>query len=337
MLAVCTRIFCCPLMRLRTCIYDALAHLALDPGDLGQLHKPPHHVGGHLAIGTRAKHQQRVLACLHIHRNGSACPSTRNTQLLGAGHLLRCDLSTKPGPCLQRTAGHDCCGQSSMQLNLYGVVLNAETVTLIISTALLMAFSSGMGLLTLSLLYSTASSSGTCVHRRRASVEAKGTDQAACQASTSQGSPCQIALAEIALADRCRRALPPLAWQQQMAALNSGLTIWCAMSSGSSICTAPAQQPLPLSRSAYCLQACVLIRCLLSLQWVCSETEGLVYHRAEWTLHPPPGQSASIRPQRSNRKGTRMSSHLASPPLPCGLLPGCKQIQWTHQLPARSP
>ena len=38
------------------------------------------------------------------------------------------------------------------------------SVTRIISTALLMAFSSGMGLLTLSLLYSTASSSGTCTH-----------------------------------------------------------------------------------------------------------------------------------------------------------------------------
>ena len=34
--------------------------------------------------------------------------------------------------------------------------------TRIMSTALVMAFSSGMGRLTLSLLYSTASSSGTC-------------------------------------------------------------------------------------------------------------------------------------------------------------------------------
>lgn len=107
-----------------------------------------------------------------------------------------------------------------MRLTLCGLMLNAETFTRIISTALLMAFCSGMGLLTLSLLYSTASSSGTCEHRPIILESAKGTTKAACQASTCKGSPHQLALS-----DRCPRAVPPLPWQQQMPAIELGLTV----------------------------------------------------------------------------------------------------------------
>lgn len=56
----------------------------------------------------------------------------------------KCDRDNTSFPCLHTSAGLK------------------QAPTRIISTALLMAFSSGMGRLTLSLLYSTASSSGTC-------------------------------------------------------------------------------------------------------------------------------------------------------------------------------
>ena len=111
----------------RTGVDDALAHLALHPGDLGAVHKAPKLIGRHLAIGARPDHHQRVLGRLHP-----------------CGPAVSAALPGEEAQCYQ-----------------YLISSGGGAPTRIISTALRRALSSGIGRRTRSRLYSTASSSGT--------------------------------------------------------------------------------------------------------------------------------------------------------------------------------